>query len=262
MADGTEPSVRPHAPRSGRVGSAAVPALVGPAAPGWTPRRVTATVVALVLLVSATTLVNLVLPGWAYPVCGLVVAGALVAVARWSGLGPRAIGFDRRLLGRAAVFGLAGLGLIGLAFGVAVAVPGLRDLFRDGRVDTSTVDTLLWVTLVRIPVGTVLLEEVAFRGVLPALLGAAGDRWRWRPVLLTAALFGLWHAFPSLALTQNAAVAAAVAGVPLAVVSVLAMLGAAVAGVVLHWWRHTGGGLLAPMLVHLATNSGGVLVAW
>ncbi|OLF16385.1 CAAX protease family protein [Actinophytocola xanthii] len=235
---------------------------MGLAAQGWTRRRTTATLVALVLLVGSTTLVNLVLPGWAYPVCGLVVAGALVAVARWAGLRSRAIGFDRRLLGRAAVFGLVGLGVIGLAFGVALAVPGLRDLFRDGRVDTSTVGTLLWVTLVRIPIGTVLLEEVAFRGVLPALLGAGADRWRWRPVLLTAALFGLWHAFPSLALVENAAVGRAFAGVPLVVVSVLAMLGAAVAGVVLHWWRHTGGGLLSPMLVHLATNSGGVLVAW
>ncbi|MDX8052158.1 hypothetical protein SK571_22455 [Lentzea sp. BCCO 10_0798] len=28
------------------------------------------------------------------------------------------------------------------------------------------------------------------------------------------------------------------------------------------WWRHTGRGVLAPALVHLATNFGGVLVAW
>jgi hypothetical protein len=40
------------------------------------------------------------------------------------------------------------------------------------------------------------------------------------------------------------------------------MLAAALAGVLLHWWRHAGRGLLAPMLVHLATNSGGVFVAW
>lgn len=40
------------------------------------------------------------------------------------------------------------------------------------------------------------------------------------------------------------------------------MLAAAVAGVLLLWWRHTGKGVLAPALVHLATNSGGVLVAW
>lgn len=33
-------------------------------------------------------------------------------------------------------------------------------------------------------------------------------------------------------------------------------------GAVELWRRHTGRGVLAPALVHLATNSGGVLVAW
>jgi uncharacterized protein len=240
--------------------STAVAAVLPPVSHA-TSRRVPAMIAVLVLLVAATVLVNLVLPGWAYPLCGLVVAAALLGVARWAGLRARSIGLDLRRLRRPVVFGLAGLGAIGLLFAIAAAVPGLRGLFGDARLDTLGVGTLLWVTLVRIPLGTVLLEEIAFRGVLPALLGA-GDRWRWRPVLVAAALFGLWHAFPSLAMTQNAAIGTAFGGAPVLAVSVLTMLAAAVAGVVLHWWRHTGRGLLAPMLVHLATNSGGVLVAW
>jgi len=226
-----------------------------------TSRRVAATAAALSVLVAATVLINLVLPGWAYPLCGLVVVAALLGVARWSGLRLHTIGLARHNLRRAAVFGLVGLGAIGLVFGVAVAVPALRGLFGDGRLDTLGIGTLLWVTLIRIPLGTVLLEEIAFRGVLPALFGA-GDRWRWRPVLAAAALFGLWHAFPSFAMTENAAIDTAFGGVPIVVVSVLTMLAAALGGILLHWWRHTGRGLLAPMLVHLATNSGGVLVAW
>ena len=222
-------------------------------------RRVPAVVAVLLLLATTTVLVNVVLPAWAYPLCGLVVAGALLEVARWSGLRARAIGLDS--LRRPMVFGLLGLGAIGLVFGVAVAIPALRGLFSGGRVDTLGVGALLWVTLIRIPLGTVLLEEIAFRGVLPALLGA-GDRWRWRPVLVTAALFGLWHAIPSMTVLGNATVGTVFGGVPIVVVSVLTMLAAAVAGVALHWWRHTGRGLLAPMLVHLATNSGGVLVTW
>lgn len=227
----------------------------------WATRRVRATAAALALLVAATALINLVLPGWAYPVCGVVVAAALIGLARWSGLRFHAIGLDRRHLRRAGVFGLVGLGVIGLVFGVAVAVPASRSLFGDGRLDSLGIGTLLWVTLIRIPLGTVLLEEVAFRGVLPALLGA-GDRWRWRPVLLAAGLFGLWHVIPSLALTKNAAIDTAFGGMPIVAVSLIAMLGATLAGIGLQWWRHTGRGLLAPILVHLATNSGGVLVAW
>jgi membrane protease YdiL (CAAX protease family) len=81
-------------------------------------------------------------------------------------------------------------------------------------------------------------------------------------VLGAAALFGLWHLLPSLALRQNAAVHAAFGGVPPAAVSVAAMLAAAAAGVFLYWWRHTGRGVLASALVHLATNSGGLVLAW
>lgn len=224
-------------------------------------RRIVAIVAAILLLTTATTLVNRVLPGWAYPVTGVVAVAGLLGLARWSGLRFRAIGLDRRYVRRATVFGLVGLAVVTLAFGVAMAVPDLRTVFDDGRIGSLGLGALLWVTLVRIPLGTVLLEEVAFRGVLPALFGG-GERWRWGPVLAASALFGLWHVLPSFALTRNAAVGAVFGGVPLVVVSVLAMIAAAGAGVFLLWWRHTGRGLIAPAMVHIATNSGGVLAAW
>ncbi|RSN60922.1 CPBP family intramembrane metalloprotease [Amycolatopsis sp. WAC 04182] len=215
----------------------------------------------MLLLATATVLANRVLPGWAYPICGAVTAAVLIAVARFSGLLLASIGLGRHTLGRATVIGLAGAGLVGLVFAVALAVPGLRTVFEDGRVGTPGIGQLVWLALLRIPLGTVLLEEVAFRGVLPALLGA-GERWRWAPVLGAAALFGLWHLLPSLALVRNAAVNATVGGLPLPLISVLAMVAAAGAGVFLYWWRHWGKGVLAPALLHCATNSGGLLVAW
>ncbi|TNC25744.1 CPBP family intramembrane glutamic endopeptidase [Amycolatopsis alkalitolerans] len=224
-------------------------------------RRVPAVLVAVLLLAAATVLANRVLPGWAYPLCGAVTATALILLARLSGLRLSAIGLGRRHFRRSAVVGLIGLALVLTGFGVAMAVPSLRILFQDGRVGSPGFGQLMWLALLRIPLGTVLLEEVAFRGVLPALLGA-GERWRWGPVLGAAGLFGLWHLLPSLALEQNAAVHATFGGLPLAVVSLLAMLAATGAGVFLYWWRHSGRGLLAPMMVHLATNSGGLVFAW
>ncbi|GAA0250091.1 CPBP family intramembrane metalloprotease [Saccharothrix mutabilis subsp. mutabilis] len=224
-------------------------------------RRVAALIAAVSLLALATTLVNRVLPGWAYPLSGVVVVACLLGVARWSGLRAPDLGLDRRHLGRAALVGLVGLALVGVAFAVALAVPALREAFNDGRMDATGVGALLWVALVRIPLGTVLLEEIAFRGVLPALFGA-GEDWRWLPVLAASALFGLWHVLPSLALSQNAAVAGVFGGVPVWVTSAVAVVASAVAGVVLHWWRHAGRGVLAPALVHTATNSGGLAVSW
>jgi membrane protease YdiL (CAAX protease family) len=229
--------------------------------PPTSTRRVPATAAVLALLAAATVLINLVLPAWAYPLAGLSVAAALLGVARWTGLRLRHVGLARRQLRRAAVFGLVGLAAIGLVFAVAAAVPALRGLFGDGRLETLGVGTLLWVTMIRIPLGTVVLEEIAFRGVLPALFGAR-ERWRWRPALAAAGLFGLWHAFPSFALARYATTGTALGGVPIAVMVAGTMLAAGVGGILLQWWRHTGRGLLAPMLVHLATNSGGVLVAW
>ncbi|WP_370937143.1 CPBP family intramembrane glutamic endopeptidase [Amycolatopsis sp. cg13] len=224
-------------------------------------RRALTVLPAVLLLAAATVLANRVLPGWAYPVCGAVTAVVLLVLARFAGVGWAEVGFNRQHARRALWFGLGGFAVVALGFGLAAAIPPLRVLFHDGRVGSHGFGQLMWLALVRIPLGTVLIEEVAFRGVLPALLGA-GERWRWWPVLGASALFGLWHLLPSLALTQNAAVHQTVGGLPLPMISVLAMAAAAGVGVFLCWWRYTGRGLLAPMLVHLATNSGGLVLAW
>ena len=52
---------------------------------------------------------------------------------------------------------------------VALAMPVFRQLYDDRRVDDDVVQ-VLYQALVRVPLGTVLLEEVAFRSVVPALV--------------------------------------------------------------------------------------------
>jgi uncharacterized protein len=109
--------------------------------------------------------------------------------------------------------------------------------------------------LVRIPVGTVAWEEIAFRGVLQAALrrvlaepwaGAAG-----------AAVFGLWHIRPTAgALAVNGLATGPRARV-LAVTGVVAAM--AGAGAVLSLLRERSGSLAAPVLLHLATNCTGPL---
>ncbi|MGK3202387.1 CPBP family glutamic-type intramembrane protease [Amycolatopsis sp. MEPSY49] len=221
--------------------------------------RTFALVTAVVVLAASTTLANRVLPGWAYPVCGLVAAAILVALGRAAGCTWTDLGLGT--LRRPALAGLAGAGLIAVVFGIALAVPALRTVYQDGRVGDPDFGQLLWLTCGRILFGTVLIEEVAFRGVLPGLLGASDDRWRWPPILGAAALFGLWHALPALAIGRNAAVHAVFGATPVVVLQVLAMAAAGVAGVFLHWWRHTGRGVLASVIVHFTTNAGGLTLA-
>lgn len=225
----------------------------------WSARRVSALVAAVVTLAASTTLANRVLPGWAYPVCGVVAALVLVALGRVAGCSWADLGLSS--VRRPALVGLIGAGCVAVVFGIALAVPGLRTVYQDGRVGDPDFAQLLWLTCGRILFGTVLIEEIAFRGVLPGLFGATDERWSWPPILWSAALFGLWHALPALAIGRNEAVHAVFGATPVAVLQVLAMAAAGVAGIFLHWWRHLGRGVLASVVVHFTTNAGGLTLA-
>ena len=76
---------------------------------------------------------------------------------------------------------------------IAALVPVTSGYFEDERVDVSFWNMVVRVLIV-IPLGTVLVEEVNFRGVLHGLL-----RRRYEIVpaaLMGATLFGVWHLFP------------------------------------------------------------------
>lgn len=156
-----------------------------------------------------------------------------------------------------AVFALTLLGFLAAAY-----LPGPSELFEDRRVEGGVV-RMLYETVVRIPLGTVLVEEVAFRGVLPALL-------RRRASVLGAyaaasVLFGLWHVVPAWAIGDVNPVidrllgdgwAGRAAGVSLAVSATF------VAGLGLCFLRQRSASLLAPALAHVGTNSLGFAIAW
>ncbi|HWD04743.1 MAG TPA: CPBP family intramembrane glutamic endopeptidase [Amycolatopsis sp.] len=226
-----------------------------------TATRLLLVVVCVVVLATSTTLANRVLPGWAYPVCGAMTAMVLLTLAFGAGYSASDLGVGRATLGGATRTGLVGMAFFLLLFGIAAVVPALRTVYDDGRVGDPDLPQLVWLTLGRITFGTVLVEEIAFRSVLPALLGARDDRWRWGPILGASAFFGLWHFLPALAVGRNAAVHAALGGVPAPVLQLLAMVAAAAAGVFLHAWRHAGRGVLASALVHFTTNVGGLVIA-
>ena len=111
--------------------------------------------------------------------------------------------------------------------------------------------------LLRIPVGTVAWEEIAFRGVLQAALSRVMDEPA--ATVVGSAVFGLWHIRPTaealavngLAASRGARIAA-IAGV---------VVGTAGAGAVLSLLRERSGSLAAPVLLHLAANCAGLLAS-
>ena len=81
------------------------------------------------------------------------------------------------------------------AFGVAALTPATRPLLNDQRIAGLDRRQLTYQVLLRIPVGTVAWEEIAFRGVLQAAL----RRVMGEPATTAvgSAMFGLWHIRPT-----------------------------------------------------------------
>lgn len=225
------------------------PQLRGPAA---------ASAVALALVLAAWNNVIVVrLPGYpgSYVAGNVVATGVLLAAARAGGLSWQELGLARSRLPAGARWGLLCVGLVALAYTAALAVPPVRPLLVDERVAGRDDAELAYDVLVRIPLGTVVWEELAFRGVLLAVLA------RVLPlrtaVAVCAAVFGVWHVRPTL----SAVMINDLAGEPVLVglTVLLGCLASTAAGVVLTWLRLRSGSLLAPLLLHLATNALGAL---
>lgn len=221
-----------------------------------------ALVAVVAVLAVSNVLINRVLPEWVYVPWNLAVATLVAVIALRAGVRFADLGVSSQWLRRSLVVGLIGFGAFAVIFVAGALLPWTRSWFDDARVEAGW-PALAYHALIKIPLGTVLLEEVAFRGVLPALLGLRGaGGWRWFPVLGSGVLFGLWHVLPAITLVAgNSAVHDLVGGeAPWGVVG--AVVAAAGAGVLLSATRWAGRGLLTPITIHIGTNSLALVTAW
>ncbi|GAA4226221.1 membrane protease YdiL (CAAX protease family) [Streptosporangium album] len=237
---------------------------------------------AVAVLVAANVLNNRLAPRLA-PLTSAVATGALLALARRSGLSWSELGFHRR--SRGLRIGGALASAVAAVYGAGIAIPATRRFFRDERALSLSTARAFEEALLQVPIGTVLLEEVGFRGVLHALLARS---YGPRPaVVVSSALFGLWHVLPAMDMaTANPALSGLASGeapgggasgdgprgggggdgrpadprleVSRVVVGSVAATG--LAGAVFCELRRRGG-LAAPALLHVATNSLGYLFA-
>ncbi|WP_338889662.1 CPBP family intramembrane glutamic endopeptidase [Rhodococcus sovatensis] len=146
---------------------------------------------------------------------------SLVAVTR------APLGLKNWRSGLAWGLGAAAVPVVGSA--VVASVPALAQ-----RVRPSDDDLAEWV-LLRIPVGTVVAEELVFRSVFDAVAPT-----------LSPIFFGLWHIHPARAAGDS------VLGT---------VVGTALAGGVFSCLRRRSGSVLAPALLHYAVNASGAVLA-
>jgi uncharacterized protein len=160
-------------------------------------------------------------------------AGLVALINPPLGFRPPALWRGLRLGGAAASVAAAGVA-------ATTALPRVRSAMAERELPESPTRWLL----LRIPVGTVWVEEAAYRAALGKLAAEAFGPSRGR--LLQAAAFGLSHVADARG-----------AGEP--VVGTVLVTGAA--GWAFGWLYARSGSLLAPMLAHVAINEAGALAA-
>ena len=205
------------------------------------------------MLVAANIARSTVVPeNWHFPY-NLGIGVGAAALAAFAGL-------SRSELGLAQGTWRSGARVGGLAFGVVsagiIAGGTMGLLGEDGREITAS--ELLWNVAVVIPVSTIAMEELVFRGVLPSLLHRVTRSPRWT-MIASPLVFGLWHIFPA---ARGGAVHLPGAEVPLAGLLAGTFLATTIAGILFDWLRRRSDSLVAPALAHLATNSVTLAVVW
>lgn len=188
-----------------------------------------------------------------------LVAIGLIAWARRHGLSWHELGLARRTWTRGLRYAAIAVAAVAVVYLAAIAWPVSREAFVDGRYQLHTGAALV-SALVIIPLGTVMLEEIAFRGVLMGLLGKRGGVRL--AISVSSVLFGLWHVLPSLATGANQLVAGVIGSdsgaKAIMIVSVVVFTG--LAGWLLCEVRRRSGSIIATAALHWATNGLGVLM--
>jgi membrane protease YdiL (CAAX protease family) len=225
-----------------------------------THRRLLLVLGAVVAILVVVNVANKYGPSGTGLVAGPLVALILVLLGRRAGLSWHDLGLSRSTLLPGLKYAVGAVAAVAVVYAIGAAIPATRPAFHDVRYHLHLSAALLTAFVV-VPLGTVLLEEVAFRGVLMGLVNRhRGAVWA---SLTSSVLFGLWHILPSLRLNRANEAVGSVLGTGLTG-QVLAVAGAvgftAIAGLLLCELRRRSGSLLAAAALHWATNGLGLLI--
>jgi membrane protease YdiL (CAAX protease family) len=215
-----------------------------------------AVAVTVVSLATFDIVRRVAIPSRFHFVANVAMIGVVGGVAVWSGLSAAQLGVDRSSTRAGLRVGAIAFAGITAAICLASLVPAVRNAMVDQGSPISR-GQMLWRVLIRIPVGTVLLEELAFRGVLLANLRRVTSVRR--SIGWSVAAFAVWH-LPGV-ISAGAGAGSAVASGRAGVI-VTTLVSTAVAGLGFTMLREKSGSLIASSAAHVATNSVPFALAW
>ena len=205
--------------------------------------------------------ISQVTSGIGYVMANTGAAALSVIAARYCGVSWADLGMCPDRLGRGIRIGLITALPAAAVVGLGAMVPATRGFFQDERAREGGARHVLFETLVRIPLGTALPEEVIFRGSLLGLFtqrhSPATAAW------MTSILFGVCHVLPTLrTLPMNPAGARVRGNLKRTGGAVLAAVTATtLGGYGLAWLRCRSGSLAAPAVAHATLNATAYLAA-
>lgn len=127
------------------------------------------------------------------------------------------------------------------------------EILRDSRYNLGWSHAVVYAFLI-IPLRTVIMEELIFRGILFGILRRTLSA---RATLVGSALgFGLWHV-----LSAGSISVAGESSLPRPVLMLAVVVATSIFGYLLAWYRQKSGSLFAPILLHWSINASAVVYA-
>lgn len=223
--------------------------------------------VVLALVISVLVVVNLLTNLWAkqhYLLISLWASGVMIAVAWLAGISWSDIGLSLSPAAqtKGLIWSAIVLAIVVVGYAVAAALPITRKGFADARTAQMGVGRFLYHAFLRIPVGTALMEEIAFRGVLlAAMIGVWGVPWG---IAGSSLLFGVWHVLPALDFHASSSTTDRMGNSRKAQLLTVVgqVIGTGAAGVVFALLVVGSGSLLPAIALHASLNALGFALSW
>jgi membrane protease YdiL (CAAX protease family) len=175
------------------------------------------------------------------------------------GLSANSLGLAKNNIRSGLLYGIVAGSIVVTLFTIVFLIS--PSVFVDSRYQKTLAD-IVFTVLIFIPIHTVVVEELFFRGVILGYFRTImTDR---RSVLGSSLLFGLWHVLPSISITNSSQALSSTLGTGNSA-QLLSIMGVVVvttcAGIVFCWLRLRSSSLIAPIILHWAINASAVIFA-